>query len=313
MDNMPRFLVSLVIIMIAVLIGVSLVVTNFYIGSVRSYQDQVTKALSGADFTDSQIEQIKADAISKGYLLEVNKTENEHIYKVDLSYKITVPIFGTLDSNKLTSYVLNYAALAQNSVNSPLDAPVISLLDKGIGPKNDGQGMSLLKIEKVDEAERYLVFVDGEARLNITEAELAASADRTIDLSVMLADIMPVGTPMKYVITAKASATRACNDSPFSNSVVFVANCQHNYQVTETVAPTCTEVGYTMYSCWICEDVCRDDEVPALGHSFGDWYSANDAQHRRDCKRDGCDHFETADHTWNAGVVTTQPTCTETG
>ncbi len=267
MDNIPKFLVSLVLIMVAVIIGVSLVITNFYIGSVRSYQDQVTKALSGADFTESQIEELKADASSKGYVLEVNQTLNKHIYKVDLSYTIKVPIFGTLDSNKLTSYAMNYAALAESSINSPLDAPVISMIDKGVGKKNENLDMSLLKIEKVDEAERYLVFVDGEARLNILESDLAAS-DRIIDLYEALEEIIPAETPVKYVITAKACATRACNDSPFSNSVVFVANCQHDYKVTQIVHPTCTTVGYTMYSCWICEDVCRDDEVPALGHDY---------------------------------------------
>ena len=41
----------------------------------------------------------------------------------------------------------------------------------------------------------------------------------------------------------------------------------HEYQARVT-APTCTEKGYTTYTCSICGDSYTADEVPALGHSY---------------------------------------------
>ena len=48
------------------------------------------------------------------------------------------------------------------------------------------------------------------------------------------------------------------------------APCEHDYEAVVT-APTCTEVGFTTYTCAKCGDEYVADEVPALGHSFGAW------------------------------------------
>jgi len=44
--------------------------------------------------------------------------------------------------------------------------------------------------------------------------------------------------------------------------------CAHNYVPGETVAPTCTEAGYTLYTCDTCGDSYEADVVEALDH---DW------------------------------------------
>ena len=44
----------------------------------------------------------------------------------------------------------------------------------------------------------------------------------------------------------------------------------HNYEAVVT-APTCTEPGYTTYTCSVCGDSYVADEVPATGHTFGEW------------------------------------------
>ena len=43
----------------------------------------------------------------------------------------------------------------------------------------------------------------------------------------------------------------------------------HSY-TTSTVAPTCTDKGYTLHKC-ACGDSYKDGETAALGHSFGEW------------------------------------------
>lgn len=44
--------------------------------------------------------------------------------------------------------------------------------------------------------------------------------------------------------------------------------CEHNYVKGSVVAATCTENGYTVYTCSKCNTSYNDDEVKALGHKF---------------------------------------------
>ena len=41
----------------------------------------------------------------------------------------------------------------------------------------------------------------------------------------------------------------------------------HDYKATSTVAPTCTEDGYTIYTCTVCDDTVEGAKTEALGHT----------------------------------------------
>jgi hypothetical protein len=92
----------------------------------------------------------------------------------------------------------------------------------------------------------------------------------------------------------------------------------HDYAGTAT-PPTCTEKGYTTYSCE-CGDSYTENYVDASGHSFTELTDRKDAT----CVADGyeifkcvrCDETDRIDypalkHAWSAAV--TDPTCTEQG
>lgn len=70
---------------------------------------------------------------------------------------------------------------------------------------------------------------------------------------------------------------------------------RHEYKAAVT-APTCTEKGYTTYTC-DCGDSYVADEVSATDHSFGDWTQSKapteseEGEEKRVCAN--CDHFET--------------------
>ena len=71
----------------------------------------------------------------------------------------------------------------------------------------------------------------------------------------------------------------------------------HTHAYSETVkAPTCTEQGYTTYTC-ACGDSYIGSYVDAAGHSYGAWTETKAATctakgaERRDCSN--CDHYET--------------------
>lgn len=93
----------------------------------------------------------------------------------------------------------------------------------------------------------------------------------------------------------------------------------HEYE-SETILPTCTENGYTLYECIWCGDEYRDDETEALGHSYGEWETVASAgcesagEEVRTCAR--CDDVETREteplgHDYEAEIV--EPACTEGG
>ena len=69
----------------------------------------------------------------------------------------------------------------------------------------------------------------------------------------------------------------------------------HNYSEAVT-PPTCTEQGFTTYTC-ACGEQYVDNYVDALGHTLGDWYVVKaptvdeEGEERRGCEN--CDYFET--------------------
>ena len=95
---------------------------------------------------------------------------------------------------------------------------------------------------------------------------------------------------------------------------------EHTLEVTTVVAPTCTEQGYTVYTCTTCGDELKADFVPATGHSYEASVVAPT------CEKDGytnhvCSvcgdsyvgsYTDALEHTYTA-VVTKEPTCTEEG
>ena len=94
----------------------------------------------------------------------------------------------------------------------------------------------------------------------------------------------------------------------------------HDYKAVVT-DPTCTAEGYTTHTCTRCSDSYTDSEVPANGHSFGEWTETvaptctADGEERRDCAN--CDHYETrAKAKLGHDEVAHEaqaPTCTEIG
>lgn len=95
---------------------------------------------------------------------------------------------------------------------------------------------------------------------------------------------------------------------------------EHNYS-TEVVAPTCANEGYTLHIC-SCGHSFRDDFIPALNHSFGEW-TVHDSTctssgiKYRVCFECGLTEMETIDlkeHDWESGyTVDKEATCTSDG
>ena len=95
----------------------------------------------------------------------------------------------------------------------------------------------------------------------------------------------------------------------------------------EAKAATCTEPGNIEYwyydtsegqrQCYKDKDgkeeiELADTVIAPLGHKWGAWTELDDDQHQRVCERDSS-HVEKANHDWDEGEVTTEPTATKDG
>ena len=122
-----------------------------------------------------------------------------------------------------------------------------------------------------------------------------------------------------YEKGVKTFTCSACGDT-YTEDIPMVEKTWHK---GDTVAPTCTEDGYTMHEC--VEDATKsfkDNIVPALGHEYKEVTTpatckdagsvdkvcerCNDKQHVRDIPVN-------EEHQWDEGVITKEPTATEPG
>ena len=88
----------------------------------------------------------------------------------------------------------------------------------------------------------------------------------------------------------------------------------HNWNAgVVTTDPTCCDEGVKTFTCTDCGET-KTAPVPATNeHVYGAWMKYTPAQHRRLCTNVLCGQYEYANHNWDDGVVTTPPTCTDTG
>ena len=78
-----------------------------------------------------------------------------------------------------------------------------------------------------------------------------------------------------------------------------------------TKAATCKEDGVKTYTCTACNATKTETIAKLTTHTYGSWTKVNDTTHKHVCSV--CSKEETANHTWNSGVVTKAATCKEEG
>ena len=89
---------------------------------------------------------------------------------------------------------------------------------------------------------------------------------------------------------------------------------EHEYEES-VVPPTCTEEGYTSFTC-LCGISYKEDVIPALGHSFGDWTaSEEEGKEERSCSVCGEKEERDAEieHKHNYVATVIEPGCTTRG
>ena len=121
------------------------------------------------------------------------------------------------------------------------------------------------------------------------------------------------------VMTTEGTYTVFITDNDTGRTAEKVFEIGHYYKKGETIAPTCTERGYTVYRCVGCSNLYYDDYTPATGHEYETSKKQPTCAERGymvyTCKICGYtyigDYVDAVGH--NYKKVITEPTCTEKG
>ena len=141
-----------------------------------------------------------------------------------------------------------------------------------------------------------------------SETPVTASDDVEVEKKTVHSYASVVTTP---TCTEQGYTTHTCScGNSYKDS--YTDALGHTEKILEAVEPTCTNVGYTEGKyCSVCNDILIEQEkIDALPHSYGSWVNANIETHKRTCE---CGAFETQNHSWDNGIITTEATHTELG
>lgn len=134
------------------------------------------------------------------------------------------------------------------------------------------------------------------------EADVDTEADEAAALPELSED-REVAEEDEAVALPELSEDRevAEGDEAAADEAALLKEHKHKWKKEKTVAPTCTEQGYTLYKCEYnlfgigCTATKKDDYVPALGHDMSDWIvveatCTTAGEKYQACKRSGCNH-----------------------
>lgn len=141
-----------------------------------------------------------------------------------------------------------------------------------------------------------------EADTEADEADVDTEADEAAALPELSED-REVAEEDEAVALPELSEDRevAEGDEAAADEAALLKGHKHKWKKEKTVAPTCTEQGYTVYKCEYnlfgigCTATKKDDYVPALGHDMSDWIvveatCTTAGEKYQACKRSGCNH-----------------------
>lgn len=128
MGSIPKFLASVITILVGVVVCISFIISSVVVNSARTYHSSVIDHIEASGFEEITIEKCIQAAEDDNYHLTVEKvvsgeSESYYFYKVTLQYGLYAPIFGKVHTGSLVGYALPGAHVVQGAVNDAAKAP----------------------------------------------------------------------------------------------------------------------------------------------------------------------------------------------
>ena len=140
--------------------------------------------------------------------------------------------------------------------------------------KCENCGNEITVTGKETDKHKYVIIIHGATCTDVGYTEGTCSECHD---SVMYDFVSPLGhdlTIMRTPATCKehSEVEYSCSRCDYREIVIDTDSslAEHSYKKSVT-APTCTEQGFTKYTCSVCGDCYTSDNVPAKGHTDGEW------------------------------------------
>lgn len=136
MDSIPKFMASVITIIIGVVMCISFIISAVVVNSARTYHSSVIDQIEASSFEEATIEKCVKNAKDNKYALTVEKTSSPEsdptsLYKVTLNYGLYAPIFGKIHNGKLVGYALAGAKIGDGSNGGAADIIAPGLYETG--------------------------------------------------------------------------------------------------------------------------------------------------------------------------------------
>lgn len=111
MGSIPKFLASMVTILLGVVVCISFIISSIVVNSARTYHSSVIDHIEASSFDEVTIRKCILAADKDNYKLTIDKefsseSEGYFFYKVTMQYTLYAPIFGKVHTGTLVGYAL---------------------------------------------------------------------------------------------------------------------------------------------------------------------------------------------------------------
>ena len=239
----------------------------------------------------------------------------EHVDIEDVAQTVTVPV---IDSSAILNDTGAIDTIQYNNLHVGRNYTMISevldvngkVLDKVVAtfvPKTE-KGMIKARIEFIFDVEKY-------AGQNVTVREtLYGQMGQFLCMDETVLAVPVIEQDATESTPTEPDATEPDSTEPTTPPSTEQPEHKHAHVVTKTVKPTCTEAGYSVYTCE-CGDAYTVMDASATGHTWGDWTVVDAATVEVEGKEaricDACGKIETRTIAKLPGSDTTEPTPTE--
>lgn len=110
MEAVPKFLASMITIIVAVLLCVSFVISAVVVNSARTFHTSVITEMEASNFEEDIIQKCIEAAEESSYALNIEPfipelgASTQTMYKVTLNYYLTAPVFGVVHNGVIVGY-----------------------------------------------------------------------------------------------------------------------------------------------------------------------------------------------------------------
>lgn len=207
--------------------------------------------------------------------IHYNYVPHEHSYTAELTKVATCTEDGVMtytcscgDSYTETVKAKGHSYKLVSSSPSTCFEPSVSKY------KCENCGNEITVTGKETDKHKYVIAIHGATCTDVGYTEGTCSECHD---SVMYDFVSPLGhdlTITRTPATCKehSEVEYSCSRCDYREIVIDTDSslAEHSYKKSVT-APTCTEQGFTKYTCSVCGDCYTSDNVPAKGHTDGEW------------------------------------------